>query len=94
MAATQGNGQVQTFFREVNERIARASRALDSAGRIEILCECGSATCTEHLELDPDEFDEVRAHGLRFALVDGHQDRSAEEVVEARDGFVVVAKRS
>ena len=94
MAATQGNGQVQSFFREVNERIALASRAFDSSGRIEILCECASAACTERLELDPHEFDEVRAHGMRFALVDGHEDRSAEEVVEARDGFVVVAKRS
>ena len=38
------------------------------------------------------EYQSVRAHPTRFVLVDGHQIREAEHVVERHERFVVVSK--
>jgi hypothetical protein len=85
------NAEIQALYREVNERIAHVSRAMDVEGKLEILCECGAAACTERVELDPAEYEDVRAHATHFALLDGHQDRTVEHVVRAHEGFLVVA---
>jgi hypothetical protein len=85
-----GNAEVQAFYRDVNERIAAISRDLGS-GRLEILCECGAAGCTERVRIDEADYERVRGEATHFALLEGHQDTSVEDIVRTGDGYLVVA---
>jgi hypothetical protein len=85
-----GNAQVQAFYREVNERIASISRDLGTA-KLEILCECGTPTCTERVRIDAPAYESVRGEATHFALIDGHQDPAVEDIVQTGEGFLVVA---
>lgn len=91
MTGKNDNAEIQAFYRDVNERIAGISRKLDADGPLEILCECGTAGCTERVRLEPEQYEDLRAHATHFAVLDGHQDRSVEHVVGSHDGFLVVA---
>jgi len=85
------NAQIQAFYRDVNERIATISRGFDAAARLEILCECGEASCTERVQIEDADYEAVRSRPTHFAVLDGHQDQAVEDVVEQRDGYLVVA---
>jgi hypothetical protein len=85
-----GNAQVQAFYRDVNERIASISRDLGTQ-KLEILCECGTPSCTERVRIDAMAYDSVRGEPTHFALITGHQDQAVEDVVRTCDGFLVVA---
>ena len=91
MTGKNDNAQVQAFYRDVNERIATISRTFDAAGRLEILCECGAAGCTERVEIDGSDYEAVRGQATHFAVLEGHQDQSVEDVIERRDGYLIVA---
>ena len=91
MTGKNGNAQIQAFYRDVNERIATISRGFDAAGRLEILCECGAATCTRRVQIENDDYEAVRGRPTHFAVLDGHQDQSVEHVIQQRDGYLVVA---
>lgn len=84
------NAEIQALYREVNERIAALSRAWDVPTLL-LLCECGSAVCSERVELPRDAYERVRAHATHFVLRHGHQDPGVEDVVLSRDDFLVVA---
>ncbi len=90
MTGKNDNAQIQAFYRDVNERIAGISRDLGT-GRLEILCECGAAACTDRVQIDGADYERVRGEATHFALLAGHQDRSVEDVVRACDGYLVVA---
>ena len=90
MTGKNGNAQIQAFYRDVNERIASISRDLGT-GRLEILCECGAATCTDRVQINASDYERVRGEATHFALLDGHQNRRVEDVVRACDGDLVVA---
>ena len=90
MTGKNGNAQVQAFFRDVNERIAAISRDLGT-GRLEILCECGAAGCTDRVQIEEVDYERVRAEATHFALFAGHQDASVEDVVRRCDGYLIVA---
>lgn len=82
------------IFREANERIDRAGARLDARDPLPFICECADPECRALLSLTRGEYEEVRDHGKRFAVAPGHE-RSADghaEVVERRDGYVVVQK--
>jgi len=85
-----GNAQVQAFYRDVNERIAAISRDLGT-GELELLCECGAADCSERVRIAAGEYERVRGEATHFALINGHQDPSVEDIVRTADGFLVVA---
>ena len=84
------NAEIQALYREVNERIASLSEQW-GADTLELLCECGSAVCSERLELPRDEYERVRAQPTHFVLRHGHQDPGVEDVISAREAFLVVA---
>ncbi len=91
MTGKNDNAQIQAFYRDVNERIATVSRSFETAGRLEILCECGIAGCTERVEIEDADYEAVRGQATHFAVLDGHQDQSVEHVIERRDGYLIVA---
>jgi hypothetical protein len=82
----------EAIFRAGNESIDKAA-----GGRVEkapYLCECGEKSCLARVELNPAEYQAVRAHPARFFVVPGHEDLTAGEiVVEQHDRFTVVEKQ-
>jgi hypothetical protein len=86
-----GNAEVQAFYRHVNERIAEISARLQPGGALEILCECGEAGCTERVAIPASEYEALRAQPTHFALVVGHENSAVEDVIDARNGYLVVA---
>jgi hypothetical protein len=85
--------QNQGFFRGVNERV----EALSTGSEVVLpmrywVCECEDLSCTERMAMTVAEYEEVRAHPSRFAVLDGHVVPEVERVVSATDRFVVVEK--
>ena len=83
--------RTESVFRDVNERIAENARRFE-AGSTEFICECDDPRCTERVEATLEEYEQVRANGTRFLLAAGHGDSAVEELVERRDGFMIVEK--
>jgi len=60
--------------------------------RMQIICECGNASCVERIVFTADEYRSLRSDPRRFALVPGHETPDVETVIEQTDRFVVVEK--
>ena len=90
--AARSVGRRQSLFREVNERIEGLAERLDLSDAMPILCECGSMSCNEGIELTRTEYELLRLHPTRFAVVAGHDIPAVERVVEENERFVIVEK--
>ena len=86
-------GLNEALFREVNERIEDVADALRSNPEtLEILCECGSASCTERITLPRADYESLRSDAHLFAVYPGHDEPTVEEVVSRHEGYDVVRK--
>ena len=87
----------EELFRQVNLRIAElqdGSHDLTVDGLMPLVCECAHTGCTIPIEVDPVAFEQVREHPHRFLVAPGHEDLESESVVERREGYLIVEKRS
>jgi hypothetical protein len=75
--------------REINEAI-EAGR-LPGGGTAAFVCECGQLGCNAMLELTVGEYEAIRTHPRRFAVVRGH-DAHFDEVIEDAGRYTVVLK--
>jgi hypothetical protein len=84
----------QSFFREVNERVDAVIAGATVIAPIEYrVCECAQLSCNESMAMTVAEYEAVREHPSRFAVLEGHVVPLAERVVGgAPDRFVVVEK--
>src|SRR3954453_3357739 len=80
----------EATFRKVNEGMEAGQ---DPAGLLPFVCECGSLGCNRLMELTRAEYEAVRGHSNRFAIIDGHEIPEVEDVVERSERYVVVAKK-
>jgi hypothetical protein len=88
-------GLNEAVFREVNERIEQLAGELELGGRpLELVCECGNATCTGQIRMTTAEYEAVRKDSALFAICPGHEIPDVEEVVEKHDDYHVVRKFS
>jgi len=86
-------GLNEALFRQVNERLDDLNEALGwVGGRMQVVCECGDATCIERIAMTPEDYERLRADPTTFALVEGHDDPTVETVVDRRNTFLVVRK--
>ena len=85
-------GQNEALFREVNERIEGLQSNLGIAGTFYVVCECGTAACTERFAITRADYLALRDDRRRFAVVPGHQAPEVERTVAERDGYLVVEK--
>jgi hypothetical protein len=86
-------GKNEALFREVNEQIDALNEAGAQVESLPIVCECGSASCWEVIQVDPDVYEAVRGHSERFLVAPGHEIDGVEDVVQETDTFIVVAKK-
>jgi len=61
-------------------------------GSSAFVCECSDIECVMVIVLPIGEYEEVRAHPTRFLVLDGHEDKSIERVVETRPDYLIVEK--
>lgn len=81
----------EAAFRDANERIRAAERALDPPlERVPYLCECDDVQCREVMSLTASEYERIREDGATFAVLYGH--RTDGEVLEEHDSYAVVRK--
>jgi hypothetical protein len=83
----------EALARDVNEIVEDvAADWFEPDERLEFRCECGDAECAAHVALTPAEYDSVRADPLRFVIVAGHENLTAERVVGRIGEYLLVAK--
>jgi len=82
----------ESTFRNVNEGIEAGRRLTDEATPSRYVCECARLGCTELIALLPSEYEAIRSHRRRFAVVPGHEVPDVEQVVERQPAFFVVEK--
>jgi hypothetical protein len=81
----------QALFRRANERMEYLAEEWKfTANDPGFLCECADLGCTEQMALSVDEYEAVRRHPTRFAVVSGHAWPDVERVVEANARYSVV----
>jgi hypothetical protein len=79
----------QVVFREVNERIAQITRAQREQAS-DFLCECGRDACLLLLQLELNEYEEIRRSEKLFIAAPGHSVDGIDRLFESRDGFDLV----
>ena len=86
-------GLNEAVFREVNERIEDLAEGFGLTSQpLDLVCECGSASCRERISMSRAEYERIRSESHRFAVFPGHELPGVETVVERRDGYAVVQK--
>ena len=86
-------GKNEVLFRDVNERIKDINRGMGVGEEADFICECGNEDCTLPVTLTMSEYEDVRKHPTRFAIVPGHEILDVEVVVEQSERFAIVEKR-
>jgi hypothetical protein len=88
-------GKNEAFFREVNERVNEINQAHEiPAALTDWMCECGDETCTDRLEMTPEEYERLRQDPTHFAVVgsEEHFVFEVERVVERNARYWTVEK--
>ena len=86
-------GLNEAVFREVNERIETLAETFDLGSQpLDLICECGDATCVQRIHMTHAEFEELRSDSHQFAIYPGHQEPDVETVVAHRKVYDIVKK--
>ena len=84
----------QSLYRLVNEKIQPVNQAFTDALDIEgeWICECADEHCSEPMRMTLAEYEELRSHANRFAVLPGHLYPEVEDVVGQTDRYLLVEK--
>jgi len=80
----------EDLFRHVNERIAELTDKW--SGELDLVCECADSQCTQRIVLTLEEYEQLRQHPHRFAVLPGHEIPDVEDVVDRNHRFLIVEK--
>lgn len=90
---TRRIGENEALFRDVNERVRAINDSFSvGSATADFVCECGNASCLEHVSLPLSEYERVRSDPTRFIIRPGHEEPDVEAVVEAHGDWHVVQK--
>ena len=86
-------GLNEAVFREVNERIEELAETFQLGSEpLDLICECGDATCVQRIRMTGKEYEQVRSESHQFAVYTGHVAPDVERVIDRRSGSDVVKK--
>jgi hypothetical protein len=85
-------GLNEATFREINERIEDLAATFEVRERLDLICECGDASCASRIEMDHKEYEELRSDATTFAVISGHEILDVEEIIERHKTYDVVRK--
>ncbi len=85
----------ESAFRELNESLQGSiHRDRDDEDLAGFVCECGDGNCEEIVRLRLSAYEEIRQDSLMFFVKPGHELPDAEDVVDEREGYLVVRKHA
>ena len=76
--------------RRFNERLAQYPADDYGGEAVAYLCECSLIGCDRAIKLTGDEYDHLRSHPNRFAVLAEHTIAEAEQVLAGRRGWLIV----
>jgi hypothetical protein len=83
----------EAIFRTVNDEIRGVTATLAStAETIGVICECGTSSCTDQIDVGLADYARVRSDSTLFLTKPGHDFPETETVVEKSERFWVVQK--
>jgi hypothetical protein len=86
-------GLNEAVFREVNERIEELADKSDlGSAPLDLICECGDASCHEPISMTSVEYEELRSDPRQFAVYPGHVITDVETVVAKKNRYQIVLK--
>jgi hypothetical protein len=86
--------QNQMMFRSVNDRIKELGESvMNSVAAIGFACECEDTACATPIKMSLEEFAAIEVIENRFIVLSGHERLEVEDVLDRRDGYLIVAKR-
>jgi hypothetical protein len=86
-------GLNEAVFREVNERIDALAQTFELGSQpLDLICECGDASCVERIHMTHADFEELRSESHHFAVYPGHVAPDVESVLAQRKGYEIVSK--
>jgi hypothetical protein len=96
---SEGNGAAwklraarnQALFRAINEELRVAARVLDPESLI-VACECADPACVETLEIEAEQYAQIRADPTHFIVLPGHVYPEVERVIVEDARFQIVEK--
>lgn len=84
----------EALFRSINDKIEGLNEAFQIVtDGFEILCECGNRNCVEQITVPTPDYQRIREDPELFMLVAGHEDTTAERVVEHDHGHFNVVRK-
>ncbi len=85
--------QNQALFRTENERLEALAEAFQFISEgASFACECADVACVKQMRLSMDEYEALRKHANRFAVLPGHVYADVERVAADNGRYVVVEK--
>ena len=76
----------EAWFREINDRIeANALEHGSDSHLYEFICECSNIDCAERIRMTLSDYQQLRAHPTRFAIVPGHEKLAVAELFHHLD---------
>jgi hypothetical protein len=89
---TRRIGLNEAVFREINERIEELAAGFKVGEGLDLICECGDASCVSRIKMGNKEYEALRSDATTFAVVSGHEIPDVEEIVERHKTYDVVRK--
>lgn len=87
-------GMNEAVFRDVNERIQEVADQFQlTAEPLDLICECGDASCVQRVSLTRAEYEALREDPNQFAIFPGHDAPDVETVVGKHAAYEVVRKK-
>jgi hypothetical protein len=84
----------ENVFREVNEQVHDLSGRFGSAKSeaIQVICECGTQSCVDQIEMTLAEYESVRRDPALFAVRPDHLIADVERAEARNDRYWIVRK--
>jgi hypothetical protein len=83
----------EAIFRNVNEQIRDVTKTLlTHTDEIQIVCECGTHSCTDRIPILVTEYERIRDNAILFFVKPGHDFPETETVVSKRERYWVLRK--
>ena len=84
-------GEIESLFRNVNERIAAAADRFDVESA-EFYCECHDPACGKRVVVPLDAYEQVRTESTRFLHAPDHVESRFERIVARNTRYAIVEK--
>lgn len=83
----------ESIFRSVNQELSSLnSRLTTLTDTLEIVCECGTRSCTDRIPIGTDEYERARQDPTLFITKPGHDFPETEKVESKHERYWVVRK--